>query len=142
MKQKDQKAFDAAEQTARHHGIICGAPSAIAFEKGWQAALEYERSNQEAKNKAEVVGHVYTMEALVPGSDTRCHVQLYKPLPLGTNLYTTPQPDRTAELEAQVEMFREALELADAALEGAHMNPDVLYKKVKTALAETRGAES
>jgi len=36
------------------------------------------------------VGEVYTMEALVPGGEVRCHVSLNRPLPAGTKLYTTP----------------------------------------------------
>lgn len=38
----------------------------------------------------EPVGTVYTMEALVPGGDVRCHVDLHKALPAGTKLYAAP----------------------------------------------------
>ena len=44
----------------------------------------------------EAVGEVYTMEAIdslsFDGGWPRCHVSLYKDLPAGTRLYTSPQP--------------------------------------------------
>lgn len=40
----------------------------------------------------EPVASVYTMEALVPGAHPKCHVDLLKPLPAGTKLYTHPAP--------------------------------------------------
>lgn len=40
---------------------------------------------------AKPVGHVYTMQALVPGGAVKYHAQLYNPLPGGTNLYAYPR---------------------------------------------------
>jgi hypothetical protein len=39
----------------------------------------------------EAVGETYTMEALVPGGEVRCHAMLNRPLPPGTKLYAQPQ---------------------------------------------------
>jgi len=40
----------------------------------------------------EPVGHIYTMEALAPGSEVKYHAQIYKALPSGTKLYTVSPP--------------------------------------------------
>lgn len=40
--------------------------------------------------RGEAAGHVFTMEALVPGGDVRCHAVLYQSLPNGAKLYTAP----------------------------------------------------
>ncbi|WP_147406000.1 hypothetical protein [Ralstonia solanacearum] len=40
---------------------------------------------------AKPVGHVYTMQALVPGESVKYHAQLYNPLPGGTPLFAYPR---------------------------------------------------
>lgn len=45
--------------------------------------------------EGEPIGHVYTMEALVPGGGVRYHAELYRPIPSGTKLYTSP-PEQPA----------------------------------------------
>ncbi|MBY4947046.1 hypothetical protein K6V92_10490 [Cupriavidus respiraculi] len=50
----------------------------------------------------EPVGHVYSMEALVPGASRQYHAQLYVNLPVGTKLYAAPQPsEKQAETAKQ-----------------------------------------
>jgi hypothetical protein len=43
-----------------------------------------------AQGQGEAVGSVYTMEALVPGGEVKCHATLNRTLPIGTKLYTHP----------------------------------------------------
>lgn len=50
-------------------------------------------------------------------------------------------PKKEAPAVAVNEQLLEALKLADAALEGAHMNADVVYKKVKAAIAAAEAAK-
>jgi hypothetical protein len=59
------------------------------------AGFDYERAYAIAHAApSAAVGEVYTMEALVPGGEVRCHVSLNRPLPAGTKLYTTPRQAR------------------------------------------------
>ena len=46
--------------------------------------------------------------------------------------------DHIEALEAENERLREALELADAALRGANMNMNVVQRKVRAALGDTK----
>ena len=46
--------------------------------------------------------------------------------------------DRIEALSAEIERLREALELADAALRGANMNMNVVQRKVRAALGDTK----
>jgi hypothetical protein len=50
---------------------------------------------------------------------------------------STPSPQKSPPAEVVRELV-EALELADATLEGAHMNADIVYKKVKAALKSAK----
>lgn len=49
--------------------------------------------------------------------------------------------DRIEAMEAKLVKAVEALELADAALSGAHMNMRVVERKVKATIAELKGGE-
>ena len=51
-------------------------------------------SPQPQQQVGEPVGEVFTMEPLDGSGDVRCHALLSKPLPAGTKLYTTPQPQQ------------------------------------------------
>lgn len=51
---------------------------------------EVKASNQPAGMDVELVGEVYTMEALVPGGAVKYHATITKPVPAGTKLYTHP----------------------------------------------------
>ncbi|WP_371355555.1 hypothetical protein ACA087_00560 [Pseudomonas chlororaphis] len=53
-------------------------------------ALQSELDALKAQPQGEPVGHVYTMEALVPGGSVRHHAELYRSLPSGTKLYASP----------------------------------------------------
>lgn len=48
--------------------------------------------------RGEAAGHVFTMEALVPGGDVRCHAVLYQSLPNGAKLYAAPPAPVTVVL--------------------------------------------
>lgn len=69
------------------------------FQLGSEAPSTIRRQEGDA---AEPVGEVFTMEALAyPRDGTRCHVSLYKPLPAGTKLYTTPPQTQAGEGQAE-----------------------------------------
>ena len=57
-------------------------------------------------------------------------------LPMGADLREAA--DRIEALSAENERLREALELADAALSGANMNMNVVERKVRAALGDTK----
>lgn len=77
----------------------------------------------------EPVASVYTMEALVPGAHPKCHVNLHKPLPAGTKLYTHPAPQ-----PAQGDALTEIVGCLDAA--NAEGLDDALVNNTDARLAD------
>lgn len=69
---------------------------------------------------AEPVATVYTMEALVPGGSVKHHVQLLKPLPAGTPLYTAP-PAPTEQWVSVAERLPNPHQEVLLAIEGGHV---------------------
>lgn len=62
------------------------------------AASDHIGDGSEKIAQQEPVGHIYTMEALVPGSSVKYHAQIYKVLPPGTKLYAAPPPSAAPAL--------------------------------------------
>lgn len=83
---------DFAETRHKH-----GAPE---YNAKSRAALDAVRA--ELHRRAEPVGSVYTVEALVPGGGVKYHVTLNKPLPAGTLLYAA-QPKRELLSDQQIQ---------------------------------------
>ena len=55
-----------------------------------------------------------------------------------TELERCPAFGVECQYVTEVERLREALELADAALRGANMNMNVVQRKIRTALGDTK----
>lgn len=84
---------------------------------------------------AEPVAIVYTMEALVPGGSVKHHVQLLKPLPAGTPLYTAP-PAPTEQWIGVTERLPEWVHRDDTPchINGKEVPPTLTSKTVLVAL--------
>ncbi|WP_085065958.1 hypothetical protein [Pseudomonas piscis] len=85
-----------ARQTERPEPISSTSDKykAELYDEVWQKARDMGFGNVtdalmklDKQLRGEPVGHVYTMEALVPGGGVRYHAELYRPLPSGTKLY-------------------------------------------------------
>ena len=77
----------------------------------------------------------YSAHYKTPTGTKEFHGFAENPLPAGTKLYTTPQPDRTAELEAALKVARDALIDCEGALDECRGYP-ITYDTVIETIAK------
>lgn len=80
-------------------------------------ARAIERALLARLGEQQPVATVYTMEALVPGGEAKCHASFLKSVPAGTKLYAHPpaaQPVAQGEREAQLmDALRDTLDFVE-----------------------------
>lgn len=110
LKQAAQMALEALTCTGEDDdpGHRCGHCDDYVDRNGHvRSALRAAISQaQGGTDDSEPVGHVFTMEALGTPGRPFYHVQLSRPLPTGTKLYTHPAPGVSEDVVRDAERYR------------------------------------